>query len=994
MLDAGQSFGHFKIIKKLGEGGMGEVFLAEDQKLSRNVALKILQTAFIDDADRLQRLNREARTAAKISHPNVMSIYDIDSAIDEKSGRELRFIVMEYVSGVSLTDFLQDRRPGMAEKLRLAEKIASGLAAAHKLGIVHRDIKTDNIRIDDDGNPKILDFGLAKPLDAAFAGGNEDMTDSLANDLTQEGKIMGTVNYMSPEQARGETVDSRSDIFAFGIMLYRMITGEFPFAGPEKVSILAKILESRHTPMREYIESLPSELERIVDKCLQKNQDDRYQDTRDLVVDLRSLRRQFESTISDTGTIIESLPRKSSPKALLAKLGIPVAVVIIALMVIFFGQKDSQTRGRVPGLQAKENALAILGFENKTGDSEFDWLQAGLPEILLTDLAQGGKLNIISRSRVLDCLDDKVESLDAIRAHKECIDAAKSLGAATVLSGSYYKMGDKIRIDARLEDVETGQILFGEKVVGDDPFQLVDSLTKKIAQALNLQDMFTGDRQVSDFTSSSPEAYRHYMIGMEKFSVGLHEEAITFFEKAIEIDSTFTLPYMRIGMSYAFMNRGTKGSPYFAMAKKYENNLPIKERSLLDIYYDIWFNSNFDDAVTKMDSFVSNYPDDKEGRAIYGQLLYVLRRDTVGAIAQLDTVMMLDDRFPFGLLTNAQLYGVMEKYDSSILYAEKLKEYYPDSPAGYLWLTQLYFGMARYDDALREGEEFLGRFPDNPDIFGLMMQAGIIKRDFELAGKYNDKLKENRPDNPYIMTEYYYNRARLSIWAGKFESAGDHLYQALDIALNSDDSSLIFSQYDRLGDYYDVLGQADSALYYNAEAYNWETKFQNLGYPMYMASRHPEMADSARVIFNIALHNFKSKLTSELWPLTDLLQKEFDAFINNDTASIIDAVRTMIEEQQQAVAGNKYTLGKLMVLTGGYEDGIEYLMPVKSGEDATTDPLRYMRTSYYLGLAYEGLGETAKAIAEYEEIMKYWGAADRKVKEITDTKKRLAKLTS
>jgi len=200
---------------------MGEVYLAEDQKLNRKVALKILRPAFIDDADRLQRLNREARTAAQITHPNVMAIYDIDSAKDEKSGKELRYIVMEYVSGESLTDFLQRARPGLADSLRISEKIAAGLATAHKLNIIHRDIKTDNIRIEDENNPKILDFGLAKPLEAAFTGNDEDITDSLSNDLTQEGKIMGTVSYMSPEQARGETVDSRSDIFSFGVMLFR-----------------------------------------------------------------------------------------------------------------------------------------------------------------------------------------------------------------------------------------------------------------------------------------------------------------------------------------------------------------------------------------------------------------------------------------------------------------------------------------------------------------------------------------------------------------------------------------------------------------------------------------------------------------------------------------------------------------------------------------------------------------------------------------------------
>ncbi|MEW5925170.1 MAG: serine/threonine-protein kinase, partial [Candidatus Zixiibacteriota bacterium] len=522
MLESGQSFGHFKIIKKLGEGGMGEVYLAEDTKLNRKIALKILQPAFLDDADRMQRLIREARTAAQISHPNVMGIYDLDSAKDEDSGRDLTYIVMEYVGGQSLTDYLQMRKPNIAECLRIAEKIASGLAAAHKLNIVHRDIKTDNIRIDEDGTPKILDFGLAKPLDATFSGDNDDITDSLSNDLTQEGKIMGTVTYMSPEQARGETVDSRSDIFSFGILMYRMFTGDFPFDGQEKVSILAKILESKQLPMRERNESLPPELERIVDKCLQKNPNDRYQDTRDLVIDIRSLRRQFESSISDSNSIITGVSGKKGKSYVFnLKRPIRIAIVLIAILIpmyIIFNSHDDKPTTELRGLQAKENAMAILGFQNKTGDAEMDWLQSGLPEILLTDLAQNGAINIISRNRVLDCLGEKIDGVNETDIHKDCIKAAKSLGAATVLSGSFYKMGEKIRIDARLEDVESGRIILGEKVVGDDPFALVDSLTQKIAQSLNVQGALANNRGVAEFTSSSPEAYRYYIQGMEKFS--------------------------------------------------------------------------------------------------------------------------------------------------------------------------------------------------------------------------------------------------------------------------------------------------------------------------------------------------------------------------------------------------------------------------------------------------------------------------------------------
>jgi len=497
MFEPNQSVAHFKIIKKLGEGGMGEVYLAEDQKLNRKVALKVLQKEFFDNAERLNRFNREAKTAAKINHSNVMSIYDFGDIPIEDSNQNLEYIVMEHIDGESLNDYLDNKKPGIAELLRISEKVASGLSSAHKLGIVHRDIKMDNIMINLDNEPKILDFGLAKPIEAAISYGtnnDDDDTDTVSQELTQEGKIVGTITYMSPEQARGEAVDNRSDVFSFGILLYRMFAGEFPFRGGDRVSTIAKILEGRHTPIRQISDILPSELERIIDKCLQKNPDDRYQDTRDLVLDLRSLRRQFDSGITESSSSISGVyaqPEKKETSMFSGKklpyvlgglfIGLIILVVSIVAIVKSFAPdaeeianlsnlgneiiKNLEEQGiavdgnriLIPGVTVKEDALAIFSFENKTGDESLDWLQSGLPEILLTDLAQNGSIDIISRNRIMDIISNDASLGDGSIAHQDYLDAAKSLGASTALSGSFYKMGDKIRIDARLEDIKSGK---------------------------------------------------------------------------------------------------------------------------------------------------------------------------------------------------------------------------------------------------------------------------------------------------------------------------------------------------------------------------------------------------------------------------------------------------------------------------------------------------------------------------------------------------------
>jgi len=998
MLKAGQSFAHFKIIRMLGEGGMGEVYLAEDLKLNRPVALKILQAEFFDNPDRLERFRREAKTAARISHPNVMGIFDMDMAREEETGRDINYIVMENVTGDSLTGFLKKRSYNTSEVLRLAEKIAAGLAAAHKLNIVHRDIKTDNVKVDEDGNPKILDFGLAKPIDMLFSGSDADTTDTVSRELTQDGKILGTVNYMSPEQARGETVDTRSDIFSFGIMFYRMLTSDFPFDGSDKVSIMAKILEAKHTPLRQKNESLPAELERIIDKCLQKDPNDRYQDTRDLVVDIRSLRRQYESGISDTASIITDnsavAPKRKSFGGW--KLVVAFVLVVAVLSLVAFMNDFSigrHSRNAVT-LQARENALAILGFENKTGDTELNWLQSGLPEILLTDLAQGGAKNIISRNRVLDCLSEEDRNETGLPNHQACIEAARSIGASTVLSGSFYKMGDKIRIDARLEEIESGKILLGEKVIGEDPFVLVDSLTEKIAQSLNIQLAMADKRDVADFTSSSPEAFKHYILGMEKFGLNLLDEAIEEYEKALEIDSTFAMAYLRIGMANTFKGRVQQSVPYFVKAREYENRLPIKEKSLLDIYIDTWLNSKYDDAYIKLKTYVRTYPENKEARVIYGLFLNELANSRKEAIAQLDTVLMLDQKYPFGLQNISRFYALDGDYETAIEYALKIKKYYPESPIAYQQLSAYYQDLERYEEAREVSKELLKISPGKEAILQLLIRIYVLERDFENADKYTEMIREYHSDDPYSMITYYGLKQNLAYWKGRFKKGLEYQQKKIEYAHATGDSTLIYNQIHGLSNYYNSIEiDKEKALELEREALPWARQFQPLNHAFTMLNIDVSTEAEVREIFESNIENFKAALPQEMWSLADNLTALFNANSKSDTAAIMAVYDEMYKNPNQFSSGDKYEYGKLLVLTGKYEKGIEILSTMISGKDQTSNGARYLRSTYYIGQAYEGLGQIDKAVEAYREVLKYWSEPEVELDEIVETRTRLKGLT-
>ncbi len=993
MLETGQLFAHFKIIKKIGEGGMGAVYLAEDQKLYRKVAIKVLLAEAFDNAEKQERFKREAKTAAQISHGNVMGIYDIGSAKDEKTGKNIDYIVMEHIEGKQLTTYFKENKFGLNKIVKIGEKICTGLAAAHKLNIVHRDIKADNIIIDEQGEPKILDFGLAKPIDPMFESSDNDNTDTAENDLTKAGKIIGTVTYMSPEQAKGERVDMRSDIFSFGILLYRMATGEFPFTGPTQVSTIANILETKHEAPRTKNSNIPNELERIIDKCLQKNCEDRYQDTRDLVVDLRNLRRQFDSGFTDTISTELNKPTQTQTKTVeinvskRSYMALGFATLIVVLW-FFIDSPIIQIDTTTSEVQAQGHALAILGFENKTGDPELDWLETGLPEILLTDLVQSQSLQIISQKRIKDCFPPDRRSEHTF---DECVDAAGTLGAIHVLSGSFYKLGDKIRIDARIVDVKSGTIIKTQKVIGSDPFELIDSLTSKIAIALDLQDDFQDDKSVSQYTSS-PEAYRYYLEGMKLFGIGRDRLALEQFNKSIEEDSSFAMPYMRLAMTNVFSGRQQVGVQYFQMAKERESSLPLREKSLLGVYSEIWLEQNYNDGFVKMESFVNQYPDDKEGQAIFGLLINVFDRDTTRAFKHLDKALEIDPAFQLALMFYSQFYQQLKEYDRALEFANLSKKYHPDSPDAYRTIATILSKTGKIDEAIESYLEVLAKFPKNSEVLDNLYIMNIKKRDFNKSRQYVEMIKRYHSEDNILMSSYYYHMANLSMWEGNFEQSLVYRDKALDERLLSKDSSLISGAYTSTASYNYNFEQNEQARINYEKGKAWYNSFQDFNYYMAMIKIDSTIAPKLRPEFEEMLDRFKSKVPSNLWHIADNVLRLYDAEAVKDT---VKSLAILIEMKEKSPNDNSdREIGKLEILLGDYQKGLDKLLTYATKEQESSNAYTNLSLQYYIGYAYEHLGDTQEAIKRYEEVLQYWGNADIQFKIIRDAKERLAKLQS
>ncbi len=550
----GQTINQYKIISPLGAGGMGEVYLAEDTRLERRVALKFLPVLLTQDERHLRRFEQEARAVAALSHPNVCMIHEV---IETGEGRHC--IVMEYVDGHTLRERIAQGRMNVGEAIDAAIQTASALSVAHTAGIVHRDIKPENIMLRRDGYVKVLDFGLAKLAQReVLLGDTEATTKMLVN--TTPGMVMGTVAYMSPEQARGLPVDDRTDIWSLGVVLYETLTGRRPFEGATPTDVIISVAERQPAPLARYEPGTPIQLERIVTKALTKDRGERYQTVDDLLIDLKNLRHELAvgaevdrykqltpssqpaDTTSNSAAITSrysSLWSTGSRKALIALAGILiVAGLVYALFV---------RRGSTPLQQTKIESLAVLPLENLSGDTSQDYFADGMTESLITDLAKIGALRVISRPSVMQYKG----------GNKPLPDIGRELKVDAVLIGSVVRSGERVRIAVQLIHAATEQNLWSNSYEGDlrDVLALQKEVTRDIVGEIRIKLTPQEQRQFGSARPVNPEAYDHYLRGrfyLNRQNKDDNLAAISALERAVAADPNFAAAYAELAQAYTW----------------------------------------------------------------------------------------------------------------------------------------------------------------------------------------------------------------------------------------------------------------------------------------------------------------------------------------------------------------------------------------------------------------------------------------------------------
>lgn len=958
----GKTILHYKIKKELGRGGMGVVYQAEDTRLERQVALKFLPPHLGTDEEEKQRFVQEAKAASALDNPNICTIFEIGKTEDGQM-----YMAMAYYEGETLKQRI-DRGPlPIEEAIDIALQIASGLARAHQKDIVHRDVKPANIIITHDGAVKILDFGLAK------LGGQSK--------LTKAGTTLGTTAYMSPEQAQAQKVDRRTDVFSLGVVLYEMITGKLPFQGEYEQATIYAILNETQEPLTGLRSGVPMELERIVNKCLQKDPGARYQHLDELMVDLKQLKQDSERKELLSGSHVQPAlqPKKRSP-LLYAAAGVILLLLVAAAYFLLSGKGEQGTNGaRIP--------IAVADFTNQTGEAELD----GLSGMLITALEQSRRLSVLSRARMFDILGQmgktNVNRIDEATGREISLQA----GVNALVTASIRKLGRKYIIDMKVLDPRKNEYLLTAREDGEGQesiLAMIDGLSEKTRKGLKEQasEIQQSTKKVADVTTTNLQAYQHFFQGEQFINKLKWHDAITEFKKAIALDSTFGLAYFRLGYSLSW--NGTPGAEEaINKALQYIDRVPEKEQYMIRGEKEDT-RRNLPAALIIYKEGLRKYPDEKEIIYIVGDLSFHLAQYD-SAIYYLKKVLAMDPRFERAWQHLSWTYREIEP----VKFLETARQYLANVPTegAYINLGHAYEANRQLDMGLQTYEKARELFPESIGTVEGIAGNYIMRGEFAAARSELRKLIAG-DEPPGRLEAGYRSLVVLSAYQGQFKQAFSHIESLIQKNQQENNRANLAHAYATKA-FWLAFGRGDfdgarKAVQTAGNYLDAATMTTYVGL-FYACARTGNFNE----IF------YKAKQETNLFPFRDLVTEGYKNMDAGNCRQAIDNFQNLIEKGGDKTP-SRYFLAKCAFELGVYDRAIAALeeidsIPFSLGFDANyvgEVSVFYPKKLYLLGKVYQATNNHPQAMENYKKFLELWKEADRNLPQVIDANKQLAVL--
>lgn len=972
-----EKISHYRILEKLGAGGMGEVYLAEDMKLGRKVALKILGEEYTTNRDRLNRFEQEASAASALNHPNILTIHEVGS----EDGRH--FIATEYIDGKTLRRKMAGSTLEVKEILDISVQVAGALEEAHAAGIVHRDIKPDNIMIRRNGYVKVLDFGLAKLTESTIdrsPSDGEASTRVLVH--TDAGVVMGTSHYMSPEQTRGKPVDARSDIWSLGVVMYEMVAGRFPFDGETSTDVIVAITQKEAPPLARFAPDVPAELDWIVTKALRKDREERYQTIKELLTDLRRLKQKIEfeaelersvspesitrSTISATAAV-PTISGRVSPTAAGTTAHAPSSAeylvseikrhkkgagIIAAVFVLAVGAAVFFYFNRAQALTDKDT-IVLADFVNTTGEAVFD---GTLKQALAVQLGQSPFLNIYPDERVREALRFMGRSPDDRITKDVAREICQRQGLKALLAGSISSLGSNYVITLDAVNAQTGDSIAREQVEVENKEQVLASLGKassalrrKLGESLSSITKY--EVPVEQATTSSLEALKAFAMGNEERSKGNARESLTFYKRAIELDPNFAMAYARIAVFYGNQGQMESAREYVQKAFELRDRVSERERLYISEKYYNYVTGEMDKSIEVLQTWSRLYP---------------------------------NDFIPHNNL--ALNYLLVARYEDALKEALEAVRLSPNNTSARDNTIASFIGLGRFDEAEQALNDLRKLNPNSQSVHLYSYMFAFLRRDQSAMDKETEWAR-GKPEE----ADFTLSLASTAMFFGQLKKAEELCKRAFELFQSQDRKENASQSLLNLGANQSLMRRCDQAKA-NAKA----------GLAL---SRGRFSLTSAALVFATcddvgqaqSLADEAVKLSPKDTVIARFVVPVINAAVEKSRGNLPKAIETL-----EAV--RKYDLGFIVGLSNNYARGMIYLEQRAGNEAAAEfqkivdhpgiDAQSPVHPLAHLGLARAAAlaGDAAKSRKEYQDFFALWKDADADLPILIQAKKEYEQL--